>query len=139
MRNRRKSVRLAKKRRSKVHCLSSNSQEMQEDFRKYRNPNSMYYSNEPLQNSDEELKSYLQYQYTITKNQKRNDKSIFLREGWLKRVLNVVGFLCILIGCLYQSCSFLSLYLEFPTTMELNVTNEAVLDFPAVTVCNSNP
>ncbi|GFT17848.1 uncharacterized protein NPIL_150761 [Nephila pilipes] len=139
MTNKGKSRSVVKRRHSKRHYLSPRSQSKHQNFRTFQSPNVMHYSTEPSQNSDEELKSYLRYQYAITKTQERSDKFVFLREGWMKRALNIAGFLCILIGCLYQSCSFLSLYLMFPTTMELNVTNEAVLDFPAVTVCNSNP
>lgn len=53
--------------------------------------------------------------------------------------LNFIGYFGIVIGCMYQCFSFLTIYFKYPTTVEMNVTNDNVMDFPAITVCNSNP
>ena len=55
------------------------------------------------------------------------------------KILNIVGYLGITVGCMYQCFSFLTIYFKYPTTVEMNVTNDNIMDFPAVTVCNSNP
>ncbi|GIX87071.1 uncharacterized protein CEXT_161961 [Caerostris extrusa] len=112
---------------------------MSQKFGINENTDLFYYTADPRHVNSEGLDHFLNYQFAVTKAKSRNYKFRFLKEGWLKTVLRVGGFLCILIGFLYQSCSFLKLYLKFPTTMELNVANEAVIDFPAITVCNSNP
>lgn len=63
----------------------------------------------------------------------------YIRRKFSIKVLNIIGYFGIIVGCLYQCSSFLAIYFIYPTTVELNVANEAILDFPAVTVCNSNP
>lgn len=55
------------------------------------------------------------------------------------KVLNVVGYFGIIVGCMYQCFSFLAIYFKFPTTVEMNVTNANIMEFPAVTICNNNP
>ncbi|XP_023236075.1 amiloride-sensitive sodium channel subunit beta-2-like [Centruroides sculpturatus] len=54
------------------------------------------------------------------------------------RLYRLLGFLCLTAGCLYQSFSFMAMYLEYPTTVEVNVMHLPALKFPAVTICNSN-
>ncbi|GIY26773.1 uncharacterized protein CDAR_530031 [Caerostris darwini] len=124
--------------RKVLHC-NKRSQSMSQKFGINGNTDVVYYTADPRCINSEGLDHFLNYQFSVTKAKSRNYKFRFLKDGWLKTVLRVGGFLCILIGFLYQSCSFLKLYLKFPTTMELNVANEAVIDFPAITVCNSNP
>ncbi|KAG8183505.1 hypothetical protein JTE90_003856 [Oedothorax gibbosus] len=75
----------------------------------------------------------------VFKDRNRNKKWYYLSKVKWRTVLNVLGFFGIIVGCVYQCGLFLSLYLDYPTTVEFNVANEATLDFPAVTVCNSNP
>ncbi|XP_054716973.1 degenerin mec-10-like, partial [Uloborus diversus] len=60
------------------------------------------------------------------------------KKNRLFRVLYALGSIAYLIGCLYQTSSFLNLYFQYPTTMEVNVVQEPVLTFPGVTVCNGN-
>ncbi|XP_067125938.1 amiloride-sensitive sodium channel subunit beta-2-like [Centruroides vittatus] len=54
------------------------------------------------------------------------------------RPYRLLGFLFLSAGCLYQSFSFMAMYLEYPTTVEVNVMHLPALKFPAVTICNSN-
>ncbi|XP_071041715.1 FMRFamide-activated amiloride-sensitive sodium channel-like [Parasteatoda tepidariorum] len=94
--------------------------------------------------------------YTVTnsvwrsnKKSRRNSKLNRRKEwkkkfSWLKnekwkKFINTAGCFIILSGFLYQSSTFLSIFYNYPTMVEFNVANEVQLDFPAVTVCNSNP
>lgn len=54
------------------------------------------------------------------------------------KLLYFVGCIGYFSGCLYQTWSFLNIYFKYPTTMEVNVFQEPVVEFPAVTVCNGN-
>lgn len=54
------------------------------------------------------------------------------------KILYFVGCIGYFSGCLYQTWSFLNIYFKYPTTMEVNVFQEPVVEFPAVTVCNGN-
>ncbi len=49
----------------------------------------------------------------------------------LFRILLAVGFVV-------QSAKFIELYVQFPSTVELEVVQPSVLDMPAFTVCNIN-
>ncbi|KAF8774887.1 Acid-sensing ion channel 5 like protein [Argiope bruennichi] len=140
MKNKNKPHHTVKGRHLKVHALNPRPHDLDQDLPQKTNHDLVFYPTNALQRN-EDLDAYLRYQLSLAKK-KLNSRAhtlLFLQRGWWKRTLSVAGFLCIFIGCLYQCCAFLKLYLLFPTTMELNVANEPVLDFPAITVCNSNP
>lgn len=59
-------------------------------------------------------------------------KSTLQKIWWM-----IVLLLCVF-GSIYQISEFLRSYLEYPVVIDLNVENNLVLDFPAVTVCNLN-
>lgn len=59
------------------------------------------------------------------------------RDKWYK-ILYGIGCVAYFSGCLYQSSSFLAIYYKYPTAIEVNVFQEAVVTFPALTVCNGN-
>lgn len=71
-------------------------------------------------------------------DEKHNEIKPSIKNNKLK-VLKFIGYFGIVVGCMYQCFSFLSIYFMYPTTVEMNVTNDNIMDFPAVTVCNSNP
>lgn len=54
------------------------------------------------------------------------------------KIFYFIGCIGYFSGCLYQTWSFLDIYFKYPTTMEVNVFQEPVVEFPAVTVCNGN-
>ncbi|XP_054717108.1 acid-sensing ion channel 5-like [Uloborus diversus] len=101
----------------------------------------MQYTSEHLQSktNNESYKIFTEFPQKHKNERKRFKGKNFLNHQQSRRLLKISGFLCIIIGCLYQCFSFLLMYLEYPTTVEFNVVNEATTDFPAVTVCNSNP
>lgn len=124
---------------SKVHNFRAESPSY--DLQPRMTMNALYYRTE-TPHRIEESEPYLNYQHSTFQARNFNNKAgrwLNLTQSQWKMVLKFSGFICILIGCLYQSCTFLSLYLVYPTTVEFNVANENVLDFPAVTLCNGNP
>ncbi|GBN73181.1 hypothetical protein AVEN_268142-1 [Araneus ventricosus] len=140
MKNKGNPHRTVKSRHLNVHPLNPKPHDLSQDFPSNGNHDLVFYPGNAVQRN-EDLDTYLRHQLSLDKTKLNSGAHTLpcLQREWLKKALDVVGFLCIFIGCLYQCCAFLKLYLMFPTTMELNVANEPVLDFPAITVCNSNP
>lgn len=62
-----------------------------------------------------------------------------LKKNKIIKYLNFIGYFGIIVGCMYQCFSFLTIFFKYPTTVEMNITNDNIMDFPAVTVCNTNP
>ncbi|GFT88060.1 FMRFamide-activated amiloride-sensitive sodium channel [Nephila pilipes] len=55
-----------------------------------------------------------------------------------RKIFWLLALLTCLCGCVYEMKSFLSVFLEYPVLIDLEVRNEGNLKFPAVTVCNLN-
>lgn len=93
------------------------------------------------QNGKNNPHQVLQYKNASEKtdfDEKHNEIKPSTKNKILK-ALNFIGYIGIVVGCMYQCFSFLSIYFKYPTTVEMNVTNDNIMDFPAITVCNSNP
>lgn len=78
-----------------------------------------------------------------SRNRKRDFKIKILNQNEAKKglcfkLLYSIGCVGYFSGCLYQSWQFLDIYFKYPTTMEVNVVQEPIVTFPAVTVCNGN-
>ncbi|XP_055938163.1 degenerin-like protein asic-1 [Argiope bruennichi] len=50
----------------------------------------------------------------------------------------LVAFVVCLCGCAYEVNSFLSIFFQYPVLIDVEVRNNEILKFPAVTVCNLN-
>ncbi|XP_015931146.2 degenerin-like protein asic-2 [Parasteatoda tepidariorum] len=57
---------------------------------------------------------------------------------WVRRVLKILVFLGCLCGFIYQTYNFLILYLSYPTTVNVQITNPFEIVQPALTFCNKN-
>lgn len=54
------------------------------------------------------------------------------------RLIWIIVFIGCLSGFLYQASHFYRLYKTNPTVVQIEVENDGEVDFPAVTVCNTN-
>lgn len=54
------------------------------------------------------------------------------------RLIWIVVFIGCVSGFLYQASHFYRLYKSNPTVVQIEVENDGEVDFPAVTVCNTN-
>lgn len=89
-------------------------------------------------NSQHNVLSYKNASEKTDIDEKQNEVKPSTKNKILK-ALNFIGYFGIVVGCMYQCFSFLTIYFMYPTTVEMNVTNDNIMDFPAITVCNSNP
>ncbi|GBM19640.1 FMRFamide-activated amiloride-sensitive sodium channel [Araneus ventricosus] len=55
-----------------------------------------------------------------------------------RKIFWLAVFLVCLCGCTYQVNSFLSIFFQYPVLIDVEVKNNEILKFPAVTVCNLN-
>lgn len=88
---------------------------------------------------DEEPEDFWNYCSSIFGNSSINGVSqIATTKQIFRKILWVIVFSGCMAGFLYQTISFLIHYANYPTTVEVLVLNEGFLEFPSVTICNSN-
>ncbi|GFS32899.1 uncharacterized protein NPIL_95841 [Nephila pilipes] len=59
-------------------------------------------------------------------------------KSWVKKIIKIIVFILCLIGFTYQTLDFLWMYLDYPTVVNVYVTNPYEIEQPAVTICNYN-
>ncbi|XP_076315734.1 epithelial sodium channel subunit beta-like [Tachypleus tridentatus] len=77
------------------------------------------------------------YGHTMVESNKESEKET-KPELKTRKYLRVFVMICCLAGFLGHSVSFLQVYLEYPTVVEIKVENLRTLELPALTVCNNN-
>ncbi|GFY52980.1 uncharacterized protein TNIN_84361 [Trichonephila inaurata madagascariensis] len=59
-------------------------------------------------------------------------------KSWLKKIIKIIVFISCMIGFGYQALNFLWIYLDYPTVVNVFVTNPYEIEQPSVTICNFN-
>lgn len=63
---------------------------------------------------------------------------VFSSENWFQRLVWSLVLVFCLVGFGYQTLKFLRIYHRKPSVVQIDVENDGLADFPAVTICNTN-
>ncbi|GFR14776.1 uncharacterized protein TNCT_713811 [Trichonephila clavata] len=59
-------------------------------------------------------------------------------KSWVTKIIKIIVFILCLIGFTYQTLDFLWMYLDYPTVVNVYITNPYEIVQPAITICSVN-